>query len=120
MPSRSGGGVYSRDSPSFGGSMALTELDGLVGFVELVDSLVSVGLEGLDELDRLSLSFFIIHIFGCYNIALINKALHHKMHNAGSSKKPSNQPSVYSCKQYFIPLPSRHCSEISEELLVNT
>jgi len=52
MPSRSGGGVYSRESPSFGGSVELTELDGLEGFV------------GLDGLGGLPLSsFFIIHIW---------------------------------------------------------
>ena len=46
MPSRSGGGVYSRDSPSFGSSVALTELDGLVG------------------LDGLSLLSFVIAVNG--------------------------------------------------------
>ena len=92
------------ESPSFGGSVALTEFDGLWA---------SVGLDGLEGLSLLS--FVIIHIFGCYIIALVNKALHHKMHNAGSSKKPYIQPSVYFCKQYFIPLPSRHYIN-SEEL----
>ena len=62
MPSRSGGGVYSRESPSFGGSVELTELDCLGA---------SVGLEGLDELDGLegldrlsSLSFIVIAVNG--------------------------------------------------------
>ena len=70
MPSRSGGGVYSTDSPSFGGSVALTELDGLGASVGLEVLEGFVGLEGLDGLSLLS--FFIIHIFGCYITALVN------------------------------------------------
>ena len=42
MPSRSGGGVYSTESPSFGGSVALTELDGLDGLSLLSFVIVSV------------------------------------------------------------------------------
>ena len=58
MPSRSGGGVYSRDSPSFGGSVELTELDDLGASVWLE------GLDGLEWLDRLSLSFVVIAVNG--------------------------------------------------------
>ena len=58
MPSRSGGGVYSTESPSFGGSVALTELDGLEGFVGLE------GLEVLEVLDGLSLLSFFIAVNG--------------------------------------------------------
>ena len=54
MPSRSGGGVYSTQSPSFGSSVELTELD----FLE--ESVGLEGLVGLEVLDGLSLLSFVM------------------------------------------------------------